>query len=964
MNSKQNALYCALIALCVLFAFSDCYIKNLTISRFNLIESLDLLYNPALAGKSITVSKDPSACLQSIPKETFVQNSIAKMQLPLWNNKSGCGQPLIADPSNTLFCPLDLVFSPANHLLYKTGIIFEVILAGIFSFFFFRVNGVAAWAACLAALGYALSAVVLNSLELADNYFVLPILFLSFQSFMADGRKLKSICIAAMLLALCYFSVHPEVYFVGTMSALFLWIFSSSSKGTETDSEKGDEIILNLKASRMRILKLGELRALALLGLLAIAMAAPMMFPFLEYLRYASSYKYSSSSLEYIPFSQLAFYFSVPRLATFFPGFILLLGLPLGFVEACKKQKALLALTALLLLFQCRPGSFESFFASAPFSYLLPEYTQGVLLLLFCLVGAGGLSKMNFIANRSIAIRFFVGALSLLPGLLPLLMIARGSAPANISALVTSKQIIYASIVSIVALFILLNFRFDKCRNCPGRFLQISGSFLRLPGPLRFRWPLLRFRGTLLCLLPLILIIANFAFMLPVAKDELPRSAEISVPPPARRALIDAIKRNTDNSRFTACGIGLLPPATGLLYGLSDFRSNSPLNLKRYTDYIKAAGARVGYCNMVEVPERLNQLYDLAGVDVILAASPVRSNYGNSACADRNAAADSTAESDAVSKFVCEESGRIMPGLRLKNGRVAYFPQSADIEVILDFKIHDYLGTRYSAGIEIVDQSGRWLWRSHLQNLTANAQHECRLDLLAPVPAKVLPESTRVKVLCYIHDAWSSQNLLPDGQSLKLADGAIVLGEYSIRKQEKVFSPDRRFELIYESDDLLRVYKNRHSLGRVSFVPNAILLESSKQALARLSQEDFRPGLDVVVEKPSANSGTLAFLERCRKQGLAKYNFEIARDEPCEIEISCDTAGDGVFVLHDSNYPGWQAEVDGKEVPLLRCNYLFKGVALACGTHKVVFRYRPWSFYAGLFLCFLAWSFSVAILKK
>ncbi len=62
---------------------------------------------------------------------------------------------------------------------------------------------------------------------------------------------------------------------------------------------------------------------------------------------------------------------------------------------------------------------------------------------------------------------------------------------------------------------------------------------------------------------------------------------------------------------------------------------------------------------------------------------------------------------------------------------------------------------------------------------------------------------------------------------------------------------------------------------------------------------------------------------------------------PGSIRLSVDTGGGrGVLLLADSYYPGWQARVDGKTVPLFPADLAFMGIFLEPGTHRVVFSFR------------------------
>jgi hypothetical protein len=62
-----------------------------------------------------------------------------------------------------------------------------------------------------------------------------------------------------------------------------------------------------------------------------------------------------------------------------------------------------------------------------------------------------------------------------------------------------------------------------------------------------------------------------------------------------------------------------------------------------------------------------------------------------------------------------------------------------------------------------------------------------------------------------------------------------------------------------------------------------------------------------------------------------------------EVVLVSESDRAGVLVLHDIHYPGWEATVDGRPVPVLRANLLFRGVEVPAGRHRVEFRFRPLS---------------------
>jgi len=133
----------------------------------------------------------------------------------------------------------------------------------------------------------------------------------------------------------------------------------------------------------------------------------------------------------------------------------------------------------------------------------------------------------------------------------------------------------------------------------------------------------------------------------------------------------------------------------------------------------------------------------------------------------------------------------------------------------------------------------------------------------------------------------------------------------------------------------LSLYENTRALPRAYVVTGSRIVRSSEEALATLVDRRFDPSTQVVLEtgEPSSLTGS-------GRATIFSY-------EETEVRIRAESSSSGYLVLTDLDYPGWRAEIDGRPVPILRGNYMFRAVRLEPGTHEVVFRYRPSSFLRG-----------------
>jgi Bacterial membrane protein YfhO len=74
----------------------------------------------------------------------------------------------------------------------------------------------------------------------------------------------------------------------------------------------------------------------------------------------------------------------------------------------------------------------------------------------------------------------------------------------------------------------------------------------------------------------------------------------------------------------------------------------------------------------------------------------------------------------------------------------------------------------------------------------------------------------------------------------------------------------------------------------------------------------------------------------------------VERRDHTRVQVSVQTAADGLLVLGDPWYPQWRVEINGQPAELLRVDHAFRGVRVPAGSHQVVFTYQDRALQAGL----------------
>lgn len=135
-------------------------------------------------------------------------------------------------------------------------------------------------------------------------------------------------------------------------------------------------------------------------------------------------------------------------------------------------------------------------------------------------------------------------------------------------------------------------------------------------------------------------------------------------------------------------------------------------------------------------------------------------------------------------------------------------------------------------------------------------------------------------------------------------------------------------------------FLNPSALGPVWFV-KAVRFESSPQvvmnALGSFSPADtaivYEKDKQLVSYSPAADSAA---------------SIQLVKNENDEIVYSSNSATNRFAVFSEVYYDrGWKAYIDDKETPIVRTNYVLRGLSVPAGRHTIRFVFHPRSFYSG-----------------
>lgn len=129
------------------------------------------------------------------------------------------------------------------------------------------------------------------------------------------------------------------------------------------------------------------------------------------------------------------------------------------------------------------------------------------------------------------------------------------------------------------------------------------------------------------------------------------------------------------------------------------------------------------------------------------------------------------------------------------------------------------------------------------------------------------------------------------------------------------------------------------ALPRVGFYTDWQSGLDDSTVLQRLRAADFDPARQVLVSE--AVKGMTPSPATTSATNATPAEASITSYAPKRITVKTRSSAPGLLLLNDRWHPDWKVSIDGQPAPLLRANFLMRGVAVPAGEHTVEYRFDP-----------------------
>ena len=169
-----------------------------------------------------------------------------------------------------------------------------------------------------------------------------------------------------------------------------------------------------------------------------------------------------------------------------------------------------------------------------------------------------------------------------------------------------------------------------------------------------------------------------------------------------------------------------------------------------------------------------------------------------------------------------------------------------------------------------------------------------------------------------------------------------TLGEASeVFKQTPVLNMLNTKYVIYAPQAM--PISNPYKMGNAWLVDNINLVNSADEEMLSLGLDSLTN--TVIVDKSTENAPS------DRKYNSANGKIALIKYEPNSMTYKFTSTEDQLAVFSEIYYPdGWNAYINGENVPYFRANYLLRAMELKAGDYEIEFRFEPKSYDIGKIL--------------
>ncbi len=171
--------------------------------------------------------------------------------------------------------------------------------------------------------------------------------------------------------------------------------------------------------------------------------------------------------------------------------------------------------------------------------------------------------------------------------------------------------------------------------------------------------------------------------------------------------------------------------------------------------------------------------------------------------------------------------------------------------------------------------------------------------------------------------------------------------KYIIRPVRQVTSRGRVVSEIFSgSPKPSYLIENPYFLPRAYVAGTSVFTKSPLETLSEMASPHFDAAEKAIL---AADPGAAPAVHGLSSAG----SVEISEHQPNRVTLKAELSRPGYVVLLDRYDPNWHASIDGREVPVLRANQLFRAVYAEPGQHEILFYYRQRGLLLGMLLSVL-----------